>query len=121
MPDGQALPEQVRLALFRIYQQALNNVVRHAQASLVSIRFELDAQQTLLQIQDDGRGFEVPKRWIELVRRGHLGLVGIVERAEAIGGRLEVVSTPGEGSLVRVVVPRLDGKETGELPGPWTW
>jgi signal transduction histidine kinase len=121
MPDGQALPEQVRLALFRIYQQALNNVVRHAQASLISIRFELDAQQTLLQIQDDGRGFEVPKRWIELVRRGHLGLVGIVERAEAIGGRLEVVSTPGEGSLVRVVVPRLDGKETGELPGPWTW
>jgi PAS domain S-box-containing protein len=121
MPDGQALPEQVRLALFRIYQQALNNVVRHAQASLVSIRFELDAQQTRLEIQDDGRGFEVPKRWIELVRRGHLGLVGIVERAEAIGGRLEVVSTPGEGSLVRVIVPRLDGKETGDLPGPWTW
>lgn len=120
MPDGQALPEQVRLALFRIYQQALNNVVRHAQASLVSIHFELDAQQTLLEIQDDGHGFEVPKRWIELVRRGHLGLVGIAERAEAIGGRLEVVSTPGEGTLIRVVVPRLDGNETGDLQGLWT-
>lgn len=105
MPDGQALPEQVRLFLFRIYQQALSNVARHAAARHVLIRFTLDAEQVVLEIQDDGCGFKVPTRWIELAREGHLGLVGAAERAEAIGGRLEVVSSPGEGTLIRVVVP----------------
>jgi PAS domain S-box-containing protein len=105
MSDGQMLPERVRLALFRVYQQAMNNVIRHAQASLVSIHFALDAEQIVLEIQDDGCGFPVPRHWIELARQGHLGLVGAAERAEALGGRLEIESTPGEGTSIRVVVP----------------
>jgi PAS domain S-box-containing protein len=111
MADGQALPEQVRLALFRIYQQALNNVVHHAEASFVAIRLGLDTQQVALEIEDNGHGFRVPPRRITLVRQGHLGLAGIAERAESIGGRLDVVSAPGEGTLVRVVVPRLSEKQ----------
>jgi PAS domain S-box-containing protein len=105
MPDEQRLPEQTRLALFRIYQQALSNVVRHAQASHVSIRFRLDSDAIILEVEDDGRGFEVPERWIDLAREGHLGLVGTAERAEAIGGSLEIRSAPAEGTLIRVTLP----------------
>jgi PAS domain S-box-containing protein len=119
--DGQALPEPVRLALFRIYQQALNNVVHHAEASFVAIRLGLDAQQVTLEIQDNGHGFRVPSRRITLVRQGHLGLAGIAERAESIGGRLDIVSAPGEGTLVRVAVPRLSEKQPAapDQPGEY--
>src|SRR6266508_2259107 len=110
-PDDQVLPERVRLALFRICQEALRNVAQHAQARSVLIRFTFDAEQVVLEIEDDGAGFVVPARWLELARRGHLGMLGAAERAEAIGGRLEVVSGVGAGTLVRIVVPR-----SAELP-----
>jgi PAS domain S-box-containing protein len=103
--DNQILPEQMRLALFRIYQQALRNVVRHAHANRVQIRFSLDAGLVTLEVQDDGCGFTMPERWIELARQGHLGLVGMSERAEAIGGWLEIRSAHGEGTSIRVVAP----------------
>lgn len=107
MPDGQMLPERTRLALYRIYQAALNNVIHHAAARQVFIRFKLESKQVLLEIQDDGKGFEAPQRWIELARQGHLGLVGMAERAESVGGRLSVISAPGEGTLIQVIVPYL--------------
>ena len=110
MPDGQQLPEQMRFALFRIYQETLNNIARHAQAHNITIKFTLNTDMTTLTIQDDGQGFNVPKRRIELARQGHLGLVGANERAEAIGGHLKITSAPGEGCQIQVVVPRL--KET---------
>ncbi len=106
MHDGQALPERVRLALFRICQEALGNVARHADASCVLIRFYLNEERILLEISDDGCGFEVPERWILLARRGCLGLLGAAERADSTGGRLEVASAPGQGTVVRVVTPR---------------
>ena len=110
MPDGQILPEGMRLSLFRIYQELLNNAAQHARASQVWIRFTLDSEQVVLEVQDDGRGFEAPQRWIELARQGQLGLVETLERAEAIGGQMKVVSAPGEGALIRVTVPRPDTK-----------
>jgi PAS domain S-box-containing protein len=103
--DGQLLPEPTRLALFRIYQEMLNNVVKHAQATHVLVKFTLDVEQIVLEIQDNGVGFQVPQRWIQLARRGHLGLVGMSERAEEIGGRLIILSTPGRGTIIRVVAP----------------
>jgi signal transduction histidine kinase len=109
--DGKELPEQMRLNLFRIYQQAMTNVVRHAEATQVSVTFDWDAKRVVLQIQDNGRGFEVPPRWIRLVREGHLGLVGAAERAELIGGRFKVISRPGEGTLIDVFVPRNQEQE----------
>jgi len=104
-PDDQTLPEPVRMALYRIYQQALSNVVRHAHARTVAVRFGLDDGQASLEVQDDGDGFKVPERWINFARQGHLGLVGSAERAEACGGQLSVVSAPGQGTLIRVRVP----------------
>ncbi|MGB0387948.1 MAG: ATP-binding protein [Ardenticatenaceae bacterium] len=105
--DGQLLPERMRLTLFRIYQQALNNIARHADATHIDIRFALDHQQVLLEVQDNGRGFTTPARWIELARQGHFGLLGATERAQTIGGTLEVQSAPQQGTRVRVTAPLL--------------
>jgi PAS domain S-box-containing protein len=106
--DDQILPEDTRLALFRIYQESLNNIIRHSGAKHVWIRLLLEDEQVVLEVQDDGQGFELPARWIQLAREGHLGLIGARERTEAIGGRFEVLSSLGEGTLVRAVVPRND-------------
>jgi signal transduction histidine kinase len=105
MHDQQILSDNLRLSLFRIYQQAINNVVRHAEATEVHVRFGWDQEMIILEVEDNGKGFEVPKSWVELVRRDHFGLVGLAERVESIGGRLEVLSTLGDGTLVRAIVP----------------
>ena len=106
MRDDQLLPEQVRLALYHIYQQSISNVLRHAhQASRIDILFHVDAERIVLEIQDNGCGFELPSRWIVFAREGHLGLAGAAERADTIGGIFEVKSKPGEGTLVRVTAP----------------
>jgi len=104
--DGQTLPETMRMALFRIYQVAITNVIRHARATQVDVRFSLDDIQVRLEVEDNGCGFAVPKRWIDLARQGHLGLVGASERAEAEGGKLSVTSEPGQGTLVQVTIPQ---------------
>jgi PAS domain S-box-containing protein len=106
--DGQDLPERIRIALFRIYQEALNNVLRHAQAKTVKIRLKLTAQKVVLEIQDDGIGFELPNHWVRLARQGHLGLVGAMERARDVGGILNVITAPGRGTLLRASVPITD-------------
>jgi PAS domain S-box-containing protein len=108
IPDGQSLPEQMRLALFRIYQQALTNINQHSQASKATVRLRLEADQILLEVEDNGRGFKMPARRVELARDGHLGLVGAAERAEAIGGHLKIITAPGAGTLIQARVPRLN-------------
>jgi PAS domain S-box-containing protein len=104
-PDKQRLPDRSRLALYRIYQQALENIARHAGADHVYVRLSLSEDRVTLSIRDDGQGFVVPGQWLMLARRGKLGLLGASERAEAIGGRLEVESEPGEGTLISVTAP----------------
>jgi signal transduction histidine kinase len=104
--DQQELPESVRLALFRIYQTSITNVIRHSEATEVEVRFLLGSDTVILEVQDNGCGFNVPQRWIELARKGHLGLVGASERAEAAGGHMLVQSEPGKGTLIHVQVPR---------------
>lgn len=99
------LPERVSLALFRIYQQALANIVRHAQADRIVVGFRAETNQAVLEVRDDGRGFVVPEHWIDFARQGHLGLVGAIERAEAIGGEITVTSAPGNGTQIQVKVP----------------
>lgn len=103
--DGQRLEKNLRLILFRIYQNAVSNVARHAQAQKLWVRFKFEERKITLEIQDDGKGFDVPERWVEFVREGHLGLVGIRERVEAINGKLTIDSEPGKGTLIRVDVP----------------
>lgn len=103
--DGQALSEEVRLALFRIYQELLNNIIRHAEATRVWVKLELSQDQVLLEVSDNGCGFEVPSNWVDMARQGHLGLVGVQERAVSINGIVEIFSQPDGGTNVRVIGP----------------
>jgi signal transduction histidine kinase len=68
----------------------------------------VDAEQIILEVEDNGIGFDVPNRWIRMAREGHLGLVGASERAQSIGGKLHIQSKPGEGTLVKVTVQRIE-------------
>ena len=114
--DGQALPEDVRLGLFRIAQEALANAVRHAAPQHVHVAFALDAEAATLSVRDDGAGFAVPARPLEGARGGHYGLLGMHERAAQLGTALGVSSAPGRGTTVRVVVrPAVPGDGADRL------
>jgi PAS domain S-box-containing protein len=103
--ENQSIPEEIRTALYRIYQECMTNAVKHAQAAKIDVRFCSDLQAVHLEVRDDGVGFELPTNWIELAREGHLGMVGIRERVEAVGGEVEIISKPGDGTNIRVHVP----------------
>ena len=109
--DRQILPEKVRLALFRIFQQSIANVIRHSKATEVHVRFSFDAEEAHLEITDNGRGFEVPANWIDLVRQGHYGLAGAAERANTLGGTFRVKSKPGNSTTIQVTIPWKDSME----------
>ena len=104
--DELTLDETIRLALYRIYQQAVQNVLRHSNAENLWIRLKISEAEVELEIQDDGKGFSTPTNLVDLVRNGRFGLVGAAERAHAMGGQLSVTSIPGEGTRVKAVVPK---------------
>jgi PAS domain S-box-containing protein len=110
--DGQTMSENVRMALYRIFQQSMANVVRHAQASRVDVRMHLNRDQVRLDITDDGVGFNVPENMVGLARDGHLGLVGASERVDMIHGHLLIQSQPGEGTHISVSAPIRSGRPT---------
>lgn len=109
--DRQILPEKVRLALFRIFQQSIANVIRHSKASEVHVHFSFDAEEAHLEITDNGRGFQVPSNWIDFVRQGHYGLAGAAERANSLGGVFKVRSDPGNSTTIEVIIPWKDSVE----------
>lgn len=115
---GPLTSEPVRLALYRIYQEAMKNVVRHSEASEVLISFEKDEHQAEFEIRDNGKGFVLPNDWLDFARDGHLGLVGIQERAEAIGGVAIFSSIQGQGTSVLI---RIDKLEFESPTGPRWW
>lgn len=106
-----AAGESVRLApeletvIFRIVQEALSNVARHAQAQRAVVCLEQDAQTVSVTVRDDGQGFD-PALLADRARtRSGWGLLGIQERARLLGGRCEIVSAPGQGTRLRVDIP----------------
>jgi len=100
-------PEQ-ELALYRITQEALTNVRKHANASYVQVGLIFEDNSVHLQIDDNGVGFQVPSAMTDFARRGSYGIVGIQERALAVGGTASIQSAPGEGTRVTVILP-IDG------------
>ncbi|RPJ38456.1 MAG: hypothetical protein EHM21_16835, partial [Chloroflexi bacterium] len=108
--DRQTLPEETRMALYRIFQEALNNVARHSNAGQLWINWVLEDQEVWLEIKDDGVGFEVPSDWGAHARSGHLGLVGMRERILAMGGEILIDSQPGQGTRVQVKIRRKENE-----------
>ena len=99
------LPIDKELAIFRIGQAALHNVERHAEADTVTIELAFEPKKIRLEIRDDGCGFEVPDSLDRIPKTGELGVIGMHERAELAGGRLEIQSEPGKGTRVILEVP----------------
>ena len=99
------LPPDMELAAYRIVQEALNNALQHAHASQVSVEVRLEGEHLILQVRDDGQGFEPPDLPDALARQGHFGLMGIQERALLYGGQLIIRSAPGEGTELSVRLP----------------
>lgn len=115
---GQLLSSEGQLVVYRVVQEALSNVIRHARARRVEVRLERqgegEAARIVATVRDDGQGFDA--EGVFLAGAG-LGLVGMEERARIAGGSLSLVSAPGEGCEVRLRVPVATPAD-GAAPGP---
>lgn len=103
--DDFELSEAGSLCLYRVFQEALVNVQKHAQADHVSIYLKHEADWAVLVVEDDGRGFTLPAKLEEFSQKKHFGLVGLKEQLEAAGGSLEIVSAPDRGCRLAARLP----------------
>jgi signal transduction histidine kinase len=95
------LDEDQTVAIFRIVQESLTNVARHAHASRVSVALSQAAENLVVEVSDDGKGFEST----EAAKNKTFGLLGMGERAAVLGGRIDITSAPQKGTVVRVWLP----------------
>jgi two-component system sensor histidine kinase UhpB len=102
----------VAITCFRVVQEALTNVVRHAQAQRVWIELSQSDSLVELFVRDDGIGFDVARTVDRAARRGHLGLLGMRERVQILGGTVDVYSEPGQGTRLRISLPYVEGRAT---------
>ncbi|MGI5837937.1 MAG: sensor histidine kinase, partial [Chloroflexota bacterium] len=97
-----SLPAELEKELYHIAQEALNNALKHAQAGSIKLHLRCDEQTVMMEIVDDGAGFELDVA----EDSGGMGLRGMQERATRLGGYLTVESSPGEGTKLKVEVNR---------------
>jgi signal transduction histidine kinase len=99
------LPTTVETALFRVTQEAINNIARHSRATRAECTLHFTPTQVQVIIKDNGKGFDPKTIFSSNEHRRGLGLLGMQERMSAVGGRVEIESTPGGGALIRLTVP----------------
>lgn len=102
--DG--LSADMEVAIYRILQEALNNVRKHARATQVKVIAQFTKNQIKLTVRDNGLGFEMPESLTDFASDGSFGMMGLQERAHLFGGNLTVQSAPGQGTIVRLIMPR---------------
>jgi len=105
-PEVDNIPDIQSICIYRISQEAIRNISKHANATYVTIKLFIQLNQIVLDIKDDGNGFEVPDRLSELALFNHFGLIGIAERAQSIGGKTIISSQPGTGTQIITTLPR---------------
>ena len=110
------LSPAITTTLFRIVQEAVNNIVRHAGAGSVTIVLQLNGESIQLRVEDDGCGFDPNDASRDAVELQRLGLLGIRERAELLGGEIQIESAPEKGTRLQVSIPL--GGTRGENPHP---
>ena len=103
--DVMRLPPHLETTLFRVTQEAVNNIIHHADAKNVSVRLRSEQGLVSIEVQDDGQGFDVERTSGEAVSKKQLGLLGIKERVSLVGGRVKVESALRHGSCVSVFIP----------------
>jgi len=102
------------MSVYRIVQEALTNIAKHAQAHRVLIRVSTDSESLLVEIQDDGVGFDAGPTWWTAVHGKHFGLLGMRERARGLGAKLTVDSRPGAGTRVLLAIPQTQRETTND-------
>jgi len=112
--SSQRLPPQLETALYRMVQEALINVARHAQAQSVSVLLEKRGPSVVVTVEDDGRGFDVAQTMGSHLQKSNLGLYGMQERASLLGGTVTIESSPGTGTTVFVEIPLESGNNSDE-------
>ena len=95
------MTDKKRIGLFRIFQESLTNVARHAQATRVDISLNTQDSEIIMLIEDDGRGFDPES----IQKKQTLGIVGMRERAIMMGGTYSINSSPGNGTVTEVIIP----------------
>lgn len=103
--DSAALPEEIKVAVFRIFQESLNNARKHAEASLVEAYLDVQQDRVRLEVHDDGVGFGMSSYLDKWIGANRFGLVGMRTRTEEVGGHLQVTSQPGQGTHVFLEIP----------------
>lgn len=101
--DLKRLPPEIELGIFRVVQEAVRNAVRHASAHHLDVNIDFGPRRISVSVSDDGIGFDadIPQQ----SRNGHFGLLGMSERVSLLGGRFDVRSAPGAGTVIRAAVP----------------
>jgi signal transduction histidine kinase len=104
------LPGTINISFYRFMQEALTNVAKHARASRICVMLQRDGNTLILSVEDDGLGFDAPNWQSTLQRPAGIGLLGLQERLELLGGHLEIASRPGQGTrlVARVPLPELE-------------
>ena len=88
------------LIIFRFVQEALNNIIRHAESTEVIVNVIYDKNTICIKVQDNGKGFTCPDNLGELTANGKLGIMGMVEKASFLGGKFNLDTQPGKGTTV---------------------
>ncbi|WP_428563477.1 MAG: AAA family ATPase [Solidesulfovibrio sp. DCME] len=116
--DGLGLDHEAQVSLYRLVQEALNNIHKHAGASRVTVRFERAPLPACLRIDDDGRGFDPEAVAGDAARGRRMGLSTMRERARLIDGRLEIASRPGQGTCLSLVLSPPGAAYEQDVPCP---
>jgi len=103
--ENQEMGEDVKLCIYRMVQESLINVHKHAHADHVEVWVQVTSEQVSVMVTDNGKGFTVPDRLELLVPDRHYGLIGIKEMVEAVNGCLSISSSPGQGCILSAQVP----------------
>jgi two-component system sensor histidine kinase DegS len=106
-------PSGLEIAIFRLVQEAFSNVVKHANATFVSVELTLEKEQVKIQIVDNGIGFDVEKTELIITKGNNFGLLGMRERVDLLDGKMDIVSENGSGARLTMVIP-IGGAENKE-------
>jgi two-component system sensor histidine kinase UhpB len=103
--ERERLEPEAEITLFRIYQEAINNAIKHARGHTIDIRLQREGAEIILSVKDDGVGFNVQQAFSTKKDQKGIGLLGMQERVAALGGRLEIISGPLRGTTVLAILP----------------
>lgn len=103
--DGSRAAGDIEITAFRIVQEATTNALKHARAERIEVRAAFSGERLVIEVSDDGRGFDVAAALSAAVDGASLGVLALAERARLVGGECRIASTPGQGTRVRAELP----------------